>query len=231
MPKVVALASQKGGVGKTTCAMTFAAVAAEHRNVLLVDVDEQASAQWWSSRVAELPFDIAADTNQGLLAKLKQQPYDIVVVDCPGHLDGAGVIPAVLRAVDLVVLVTEPTALAFPPLRRSIDAVIRPAGVRYRVLLNKVDMGKGGAGKEADARKSLEGAGIPVFKTAIRAYNVHELAPLYGEVATGYQRTKGNLNAIEDARKFTTELIGEWSFTNPPAEIRLTDSRLKTGVR
>ncbi len=139
--RIVAVAGQKGGIGKTTTAMSLAAVTAEASRVLLVDVDPQASATWWAERAGDrLPFDFTTDTDPANLARLRRlSQYDVVFVDTPGSLEGHDVLDAVLSSADFVILPTEPAALAVMPLVRSVRDVVVPRGVPYRVLLNIVD--------------------------------------------------------------------------------------------
>lgn len=83
MAKVLAIANGKGGVAKTTSAISLSAVLSERFQLLLVDADPQASASSWAER-GEMPFDIATETDPALLVDLRQaEGYELVVVDTP----------------------------------------------------------------------------------------------------------------------------------------------------
>jgi chromosome partitioning protein len=208
--RVVAVAGQKGGVGKTTTAMSLAAVAAEAARVLVVDVDPQGSATWWAERAGEgLPFDFTADTNPEHLARLRAAPYDVVIVDTPGSLEAGDVLATVLAAADYAVLPTEPAALAIVPLITTVRSLVAPAGVAYRVLLNKVDPRS--PGDVDDARALLNAQGIPMFSGIVRTYKAHERASLSGLVVTQYPEERATRNAVDDYRRVALELFATWA--------------------
>ncbi|POX22480.1 ParA family protein, partial [Serratia marcescens] len=110
--QVVAVLSEKGGVGKTTTCMSLAGVTAEASRTLVVDVDPQASASWWSANINDehRPFDFATATDVtqlgGLRDKAEAEGYDVVFVDTPGSLEGRAILKTVLASSDYAVIPT-----------------------------------------------------------------------------------------------------------------------------
>ncbi len=102
MTKIIAVANQKGGVGKTTTAVNLAAcIAVAERQTLLVDVDPQANA---TSGVGVDHTDISNSIYEVILKDLSIN--DVVLSTGIGYLD---LVPASLRlvgaAVELVSLI------------------------------------------------------------------------------------------------------------------------------
>ena len=110
--KVVAVASQKGGSGKTTLAGHIA-VAAERAGagpVALVDTDPQGSlAEWWNAREAETPFFVATAIGrlEEDMRRLRALGMRLLVIDTPPAI--AGTIAEVVRVADLVVVPARPS--------------------------------------------------------------------------------------------------------------------------
>ena len=101
--RVLALASQKGGSGKTTLSGHLAVQAqrAGAGPVVLIDIDPQGSlADWWNEREAEYPAFAHTTVARlaGDLATLRQQGFKLAVIDTP---------PAITMAIQSVISVAE----------------------------------------------------------------------------------------------------------------------------
>ncbi|WEK43079.1 MAG: ParA family protein [Candidatus Sphingomonas colombiensis] len=110
--RVLAMASQKGGSGKTTLSGHLAVQAqlAGAGPVVLIDIDPQGSlADWWNERTAEYPA--FAQTTVARLAAdlevLRQQGFKLAVIDTPPAITMA--IQSVIQVAELIVIPTRPS--------------------------------------------------------------------------------------------------------------------------
>jgi chromosome partitioning protein len=110
--RVLALASQKGGSGKTTLSGHLAVQAqlAGDGPVVLIDIDPQGSlADWWNEREPEYPA-FAQTTVARLpadLSILRQQGFKLAVIDTPPAITMA--IQSVISVAELIVVPTRPS--------------------------------------------------------------------------------------------------------------------------
>ena len=89
--KIFAISNQKGGTGKTTLCMNFAAGLAKRGRTLVVDTDPQGSAlQWAGLSPDERPFPASVITIAGHLGReinRFREDYQYLVIDCPPSLE------------------------------------------------------------------------------------------------------------------------------------------------
>lgn len=210
--QIVPVVAEKGGVGKTTTAMSIAAICSEAARVLMVDVDPQQSATWWANTAGDrLPFDFTPEQDPNMLTRLRDlaaDRYDVVVVDTPGSLTGLDILKTVLRNADYAIVPMEPSPLSVEPLIRIVRTVIEPSGVVYRALVNKVD-GRALAARD-DAFAMLKDRGISHFRASTRQLSAHTYAPAEGLVVTQYPRDRYSIEAASEYRAVALEMFADW---------------------
>lgn len=218
--RVVAIANQKGGVGKTTVTMQLGAALSRRHRVLVVDMDRQQSTVWWAENVRDrLPFDFTGSASPKLLGRLRElhAEYDFVLVDAPGNLEDTPVLETVLDASDYVVVPLTPEPLAVEPTMRTIGRLIEPRQLRYAVLLNRVDPRV--PSQLETWRELLDTTwGVPRFDAYLRQYKTQADAPVLGELVTSLRdnrRTEGAISDVtrvgfEISQQFAPALTGRW---------------------
>ena len=170
---IVAFVGQKGGSGKSTLAICVAAeLAAQGRNVLLVDADPQGTVTTWHDVASEkghaTPTVIAMS---GSLHKPEQVPklaaaYDDIVLDAPPRL--ADVQRSALMVAHLAILPCGPSAPDAWALSESIrtvnEAIVYRPDLKAVIAINKKRIGTAAA---KGAREALMSAGLSVLEAEI----------------------------------------------------------------
>lgn len=136
--RVVVVASQKGGSGKTTITghLAVETVRDGQGPVAIIDTDPQGSlAQWWNAREAAEPAFVQSSlaSLREDLSRLREQGFRLVVIDTP---------PAVTRAIseivafaDLVILPTRPSPHDLRAVGATVD-ILEARGKAMVFVLN-----------------------------------------------------------------------------------------------
>jgi chromosome partitioning protein len=168
--KIITIAQQKGGAGKTTLAAQLGvAFSAAGKKVALVDIDPQASLAAWHQVRKNTPADtsrplemvqVAGYRATNELTRLKRA-NDIVIIDSPPHAETEAKVA--VRAADLVLIPVQPSPMDIWATGATMD-LARTSKVPVLLVLNRVPP----RGKVIDMmRQQLAKDKLPVATAAL----------------------------------------------------------------
>ena len=204
--KILAVLSEKGGAGKTTISVHLA-VAAQLAglNTAIIDLDPQASSADWCDRRGSAPEGVAIPPSrlEKLLADLRGNETDLVVLDCGRDSHNAGYLAAM--ASDFALIPMRTGGFDFQALNRTLD-MCRLAGKRPCLLLN--GMRPGATRAERDAREALAGDDRDIAPMAIHTRAIYATASITARTAQETEPGSGAAEEIATLFKWISGQLG-----------------------
>ena len=187
--KTLAIASRKGGSGKTTTTVHVAGLADADGGCVVVDADPQASATaWYELRSDERPYVVASppDGIRGVIATARHEGFAWSIIDTAPHNEAS--IAEAMRLADLVLIPVRPSLF---DLRAAESTVNMAVALQKAVVAVITGAPPGMTGGEAtivrEARAYLRSLPVSVCETTIGQRAAYSHALLSGSSAIEYE--------------------------------------------
>ena len=203
---VVAVIAQKGGVGKTTLALSLA-VAAQRagKTTAIVDLDPQATAcNWGDRRNSDTPVIVSAQPARlpQILKSAEDMGAQFVVIDTPPRAEQAAMSAA--KAANLILIPCRPAVFDLDTVSTTLELIRHAGNSSIAGILNGVPA-RGSRGEQAaDVIKGLE---IPVCPASFGHRAAFSDAGAVGQSAQEYEPTSKAAEEIDQVYKFVCKLL------------------------
>ncbi|CAA7393572.1 ParA family protein [Chryseobacterium fistulae] len=195
MPKIITLAHQKGGVGKSTLALNLTYRFNKEVKTALTDTDPQGS----TMQLKDIAQGIDILEYTGTKA-LQTKPYDVIFIDTPPYLT-ENIIPIFLAS-DLVLIPTKAGVPDIMAIRATIElvreAMQNKPNLKAGIVLNMI---KPRTNITEEVQEQLKEYNIPII-AKIQDRVVFNNTFLSGGIATGSDQ-----QAIQELEQLTTEIL------------------------
>jgi chromosome partitioning protein len=194
--RTISLINQKGGVGKTTVALHLAAAFWQGgQNVVVLDLDPQASAsEWHDSRSIEMPH--VESIQPARLAKVVEHTRDIgadvLILDTAPHAEATALDAA--RCSDLVLVPCQPSIMDLRAMRKTVD-LLKLVKVPAFAILNSVPPHGTVADEAAEMIETT--LKIPVCPIRLGDRVAYNRCLITGQVAQEYEPTGKAAHEVE----------------------------------
>jgi len=207
--RVFSIANQKGGSGKTTLSMNFAAGVARRGRTLIIDADPQGSASQWSSMASDnRPFPVSVISVGGKLTHEVERfsrDYDYIIIDCPPTLETENTHQAMMSA-DTVLIPVLPSPIDLWASIRLADTIeqiqnFKPE-LKARLVINQLEPRSALSRGMRDALAEFD---IPALNSSLRRRAIYRNMAIEG--SSVYCVGKQGLAAVSELEQIIEELL------------------------
>ena len=202
--KVIAVAMNKGGVGKSTLTRSIATAAVQDGlNVLALDMDTQQTTTQWGRRRKDRPLPLVRFTTENdladELAKARAAGCDLAVIDTPPARSSEA--PAAVECADLVLIPCTADIEAYEQIGRT-ARLARTTGKPALAVLSLATPNSRSEGEAA--REVFDAINLAMAPVILHRFKVHRDASLAGLTA----------QEVEPDSKAAAEVAALWAYVN-----------------
>jgi len=205
MAKIITIAHQKGGVGKSTLAINLALCFQDQLSVALVDTDLQGSLYHIREDFPGLPI-IGVDR----LQDIQQLMYELIIIDTPPYLSNR--LPDLFFYSDFILVPTKAGFFDVMAIRSTLalikEAQHKAPHLKAGIVMNMV---KPRSGITQDVADLLQNMDTPLLKT-----RVHDRVSIARSSMTGGILNGSDRRAKEEIMTLTEEIVEHISAETAP---------------